>query len=1503
MKKLISLLLCLVFVLTFFVPATLAYGSEGESGYEDAGSPEVTGTEETPGSSGIIENEDTEPEDAEISAPSGEDTPECADDDSAEAGQETGDAQSQEHAGMATLTVDNVTVKGILPEGAELIAEQLDDPFGSPMLTIGKKELFTGPDANVNGDGTYTYSSTETRYDNDENKWKAAAFYDIKLFSDGEVLQPEDEVYVTIENVPFDGAHDFVSVKHFLDSEAAIEAAIADGSAETVRDESYARAFPAESSAAEAVTGESGIVFVETITEEDGLTVEGNSVTFPARSFSIYAVGSENARLKVVFHQVTATGGENTVTMYVKEADIPYIDTVIYDPGEGTVPDGMMFKGWTSEENYTQADAATGMDIGAVRSELTGMLADNTVDELTVDYYAMVFFGFTITFKDETGAVIVAVEEAFYRPGDGHATITLNHPYTAAAVYANFLGWQTQSGSEYISSPQNELSGDWYYKNGDTVSVTGDVVLVPYVPAGNWLVFNENGKGATYNAPQFVKTGQVTVRPCPDSDMIRFGYTFGGWYRDEACTQAFTFGSEIHERTEVYAKWNPNTRAYYTILIWKQNISGTGYDFERSISLQGNVGSTINTVSSQGTGNNRYARINSTNYQYSGFHLENYDQNIVINAEGNSVLNVYYNRNEYTLTFQVSGYTYTPTTGSGGTQYGVVNNQHVQIYYRNGAWHTGNYNGAPEYIGVRYTRSNRATWHTIKEIKALYQQNIGSNFPIEGNEGITYNNGERWDPQSNTPYSEVLVYIDVMPAANVTFRLDTSDKKTKTIIYMVETLPGVTPDREYKGKGFTTYSKIDANYGYFTEAEDYIELAGFTKGGSAYPPEAYGTNGNAVSPVWNNGNARYVYCYYTRDLYDINYMDGRYVDGNHNVIDETGQGQIHVESGLPYGSDISSYNGYVPDAAHTPAGYVFEGWFIDSACTQGYSFTEMPKGGVTVYAKWRQIQYRVFLHPNAGTDETLDWGSDSQEMNFRVSYNGRISVPTGRRTGYEFVGWFMDEAGYQWFDPESYVLNETIVRSDYDKTTDFTDPMDKWGNGATTNSDITGNNGGDRFWITKKFDLYAKWRRVIDGAYGIHVEYDANGGSGAPVDDTIYLDQGVAVAGIGPVPPAVPQGQTPVMFRYWVIMRWNGSEYIETAECVNEGESFNVDLSYASVELLDVNDPEYDTHYNFRRYTVRLKAVYGAGESPDITSITYNGNGGTVNPEGYVPAENVSATATTITFSDLGINTTHTTLGTDAFLREGYDLIGWSVSSGWDPAQHGGEPEFGLSIPVAADNLDLTGNPDDNILYAVWSEKTVTIHYVAAGPDGSGNHISVVPDRNENIPVKTGTPDGSTASVTNDDYSFIGWYSDEECTDRVGSDPHFVPVKNADEFWTERTYYAKFAYNMTTLTITNDTGHDAVFTVTGAGYAGGIRIGIPAGQSVTIAGVYVGEIYTVTEDGNWAWRYTPKNVSTNALVAGTNPFSVPVATKINYMWLSGTSYYWKSKPVLTNPTD
>ena len=36
---------------------------------------------------------------------------------------------------------------------------------------------------------------------------------------------------------------------------------------------------------------------------------------------------------------------------------------------------------------------------------------------------------------------------------------------------------------------------------------------------------------------------------------MRVGYTFGGWYYDEACTQEYNPNAQVNQNLKLYAKW------------------------------------------------------------------------------------------------------------------------------------------------------------------------------------------------------------------------------------------------------------------------------------------------------------------------------------------------------------------------------------------------------------------------------------------------------------------------------------------------------------------------------------------------------------------------------------------------------------------------------------------------------------------------------------------------------------------------------------------------------------------------------------------------------------------------------------------------------------------------------------------------------------------------------------------------------------------------------------
>lgn len=83
-------------------------------------------------------------------------------------------------------------------------------------------------------------------------------------------------------------------------------------------------------------------------------------------------------------------------------------------------------------------------------------------------------------------------------------------------------------------------------------------------------------------------------------------------------------------------------------------------------------------------------------------------------------------------------------------------------------------------------------------------------------------------------------------------------------------------------------------------------------------------------------------------------------------------------------------------------GYIFEGWYLDSALTQRYSVdgsdAVMPSRNITLYAKWKAHSFNLKFNANGGTV------SETSRLVLCDTAVGTLPTPT--RTGYTFGGWF-----------------------------------------------------------------------------------------------------------------------------------------------------------------------------------------------------------------------------------------------------------------------------------------------------------------------------------------------------------------------------------------------------------------------------------------------------------------------------------------------------------------
>ncbi len=115
------------------------------------------------------------------------------------------------------------------------------------------------------------------------------------------------------------------------------------------------------------------------------------------------------------------------------------------------------------------------------------------------------------------------------------------------------------------------------------------------------------------------------------------GYTFAGWYSDEDLTQKAEFPKLFPVGTTTYyAKWEPATDTEYTVRHWFQNIDNDEYAENEDLAK-----------TQTGTTNQLTAAVAK---DVTGFTAQAIDQKEIA-ADGSTVVDVYYNRNTYDVTY------------------------------------------------------------------------------------------------------------------------------------------------------------------------------------------------------------------------------------------------------------------------------------------------------------------------------------------------------------------------------------------------------------------------------------------------------------------------------------------------------------------------------------------------------------------------------------------------------------------------------------------------------------------------------------------------------------------------------------------------------------------------------------------------------------------------------------------------------------------------------------
>ena len=1014
------------------------------------------------------------------------------------------------------------------------------------------------------------------------------------------------------------------------------------------------------------------------------VSTDENSVTFNAESFSVYPVTDATTKPRIFYSFYN--GSSVLAAEYITKV------SEFYDPG--VAPEyGQTFLGWAY--NPAETDENNLFSFEELKADLETYWDENGeaafVDETEIKVYAKFKEAYYLRYMvvDGDGNIGVLKSDSV-RTDAIDKTLTVNCDYSG--VGEDFRGWiDAKTGT--------------VYQNNDTITLEGHVDLYAKVAGRYWLIFNSNGSGATFTGPQLIYGDHVTYEP---SDPDKKGYVFAGWNTREDGTGIWwsksgdesvnRFGTSISEDVTLYAQWEgaPNS---YTVIYWKQKASDVAgladsdksYDYIESITVSEGIKTGDMITLPYGYNTKANGAVAGSNYYETYYGGTDWNSDMNVNADGSTVVNVYYDRNAYHLYFQVEGYGYTATTSNSGTQYGLCNGEYVQLYYNNKTWYRtrtssgwGRYNYSDPYTGTRYIRSNG--WQTINDIYALYEHEIADRFPVVGTDGVTYT-AARWDPQSNSlGWSEVMSIVYSMPNDSVSFHLDTNSRPTKTVNYYIEALaedtdtvnaPSVLYDKNNgtvrTDREFVLYQSVAMKYNGVTE-EDLLDITGFNFLGTDSKKDS---NGFWIYDTKKDGTMN---VYYTRKTYSIDFHSW-----GKNVTENSTQTITEV----PYGAKIINF--LLSNPENGADGYYFDGWYKDQACSDGLEISEddiMPDGNAVFYAKWSTYRVRIVLVPGC-TDYRF---ANDQLITFRVDYNEELSFENvkpgvAKRPGYKLTGWYYTpdfrEGTEVATDSSYYITNMTPgVDMDYQNTADWTD-------------NTYGDNDGEHESVQGILKLYARWQLDIkEGA--VYFLYEVEDGY-CIVDNAGYNQTLIPVDHVGHAFETTfqiaeaPEGYTSgVEFTNWMVLNKNGGA---TSVIRNAGDTVTLVKEEWDEYIDTVVVTDTDGHVANMK-VVRLRARFIANEDKSTTIVFY-GNGGKMNGGGASYTQVVPLNATI----DLEVQSA-------AFTREHFTLIGW------DTEADGTGTRFSTAEQIYADNENLAAD-GTNKLYAIWQ---ADIEITANGP-------------------------------------------------------------------------------------------------------------------------------------------------------------------------------------------
>lgn len=1003
---------------------------------------------------------------------------------------------------------------------------------------------------------------------------------------------------------------------------------------------------------------------------QDVQTNEATSTAeFVGTEFSVYAVIETTPVVTFEFYE-SETAADPVRTQRVVEGDY------LYAPGPPAVlPEGTQLVGWViaGQENpidfATSGDGTYTLTRGDIEQAVEGVVRVNA-------RYGEVYYA---TFYDQSGNVFSRIAVA---ADQTIAADDLPAKFACTGVDESLAGWSTTRKDVGSTSYEGSATDMVEFP----LSLSADTPYYPVIASAHVIHFDANRmlgmkENATYGyktmtvsytPPQVVAYGANTVQPKTNPTAEGGAFTFVEWCRDPECTQPFVWGNPLDNDITLYAKWQPATTTY-RVNVWKEKVDvkltdtahtstipdPSKFDFWSSTAYEAPV-----LVEDNGVYVPNKVSIADDAPQHTadhGFVYRASDTEKIVQPDGTTELNVYWNREERSVTFHE------------GTEIGFKGTN--SSYFKSFDFHTtytGLYDQSFELYGWTWPTDSLQTTGVVAGTTGSWR----AQFQTYG------------EVNPNTQYTDRMSYVrgsrGVENVPSVHLKTGFNDALATDYYYLVETEPDISlyyvlqdTDGDWPvNLDDPTIIALQSNAKtkfHVTDLFPNFEPTGYSIDSIvgeadrlAIPRSSDESEDMRIPPQATATTKRFVY--FSRDTHKVRF----YTDASKST-------QAFPEETKYWNQDISGYGDDQyklddpSDGTKTFAGWYYAPGVTDPSLAIDWTNLVMPANDIELYPIWVANSVHVLIDP-AADDVQLNAG---QSKAFWTDLGDTIDMTyldAATRADHTLDGWYLPNNGYAAAWTASDVIGAGICDCDENGDPIKTeDPLYK-------NSYYT-------------LTLQARWSY----SRSAKVRYDLNGGTNTTGNENAFADSAdqylfggnVQVTTATPTPP---EGK--------VFLAWQD----KVAGSVDAHSASHVPGSTFAYDDEDMVTTEDGQDY------IVLKAVYVTHNAPTST-ITYypNYTGATSNPkvsESYEWGDQI-------------------TLPNNTFTRDGYELAGWSdkpeVSTAGAQLFLAGST---VGVNAFGTTIDDVTNRGNNNLYAVW-RKVLSVEGASATMEYNGAEQTV----------------------------------------------------------------------------------------------------------------------------------------------------------------------------------